>query len=161
MRDRKLICVIGIGLLAAVCIQLWDRDRPEPPKKKTPKVPQLSFLFQGYSNSPSGEKWGILMITNRDVCSLYLDVPVRVRFSDHPDLQTREVIWGKNPIPRQSSCQLAIYIPPESGRWSFECQVIRYEWKEGLRDLLPNWADRWVPQYSSGSGMAGTGWIQQ
>ncbi len=162
MRHRKVISICSVGFVAAIAIYLWSRDDAEPPSKKGPKMPLFSVSFQGYSNSLGGEKWGVLLITNRDVHTLSLDAPVRVRFLDHPDLEARQLRWGVNPLPRGASSWVAVQIPPASGAWSFQCCVLRCTWQEEVAERLPGWLARWVPGPGvSARADVNTGWIPQ
>ncbi len=163
MRHRKLIWIVALAFVVAVCIHLWGRDMPEARPKKSPNMPLFSVLFQGYSNSLSGEKWAILVITNRDVCTLDLLVPVRVRFLEHPEQEARQILFDGTPLPRRSSCRVAIQIPAASGAWKFYCRITRDTWQEELRGRLPDWLDHCIPGSSTAPAMAyvDTGWIPQ
>ncbi len=147
---------VALAGVAAAVILIWDLYHAEPSPKARPA---FSVSFQGYSNSPSGEKWAILMITNRDVCTIIFQLPSRVSFSGHPDLESRRAIFADNPLPRKADCRVAIPLS-SSGAWRFVCRVTRYTRREELAGRLPDWLGRLVAgTRAPSSSYVDTGWV--
>ena len=149
---------LALAFVAAAVILMWDWSNAEPSPKARPA---FSVWFQGYSNSPSGEKWAVLIITNRDVCTLVFQVPARVSFLGHPDLESRRALFANNPLPRKADCRVAIPLSP-SGAWKFVCPVTRYPRREEVAERLPDWLGRLVAGTRKPAiSYIDTGWVNQ
>ncbi len=144
-RRRKLGWFCLLAAMAAIGITLWSREDGEPRPPQIPKPIAFSVSFQGYSNSPSGQRCAILTVTNRDFGDLYL-VPgsATVEFAAHPG-GGQETYW-KHPgfIPRRSCGRIAVEIPPAPGAWRMRCIISRYTWRDTARDIL---SSRRVPDF--------------
>src|SRR5688572_3010051 len=85
-RHRKLGWFCLFAVIAAIGITFWSQDgEPRPPQ--IPKPIAYSVSFQGYSNSPSGQRWAILTVTNRDFGNLCFANPMSVEFAAQPDVE--------------------------------------------------------------------------
>ncbi len=147
---------VALALAAAAVILMWNWSQAEPSPKASAA---FSVSFQGYSNSPSGEKWAVLMITNRDVCTLVFQLPARVSFLGHPDLESRRAFFSHNPLPGKADCRVSIPLS-SSGAWKFVCRVTRYTRREEFAGRLPDWLGRLVAgTRGPASSYVDTGWV--
>ena len=135
-RHRKLSWFCRLALIAAVGITLWSCEDGEPRPPQISKPIAFSASFQGYSNSPSGQRWAILTITNRDFGNLYLANPMSVEFAAHPG-HGQETHW-KTPdfIPPHCCGRIAVEIPPAPGDWRMRCIISRYTWRDPVYNAL-------------------------
>jgi hypothetical protein len=82
-RYRKLLWLCLLAAIAAICINLLSSEDGEPRPAQIPNPIAFSVSFQGYSNSPSGPRWAILTVTNRDFGNLCFAGPCTVELSGH------------------------------------------------------------------------------
>ncbi len=163
MRHRRLVWFCLFASIAAVCLGLWGRDDREPRTVRPPSPIAASVLFQGYSNGLGGQKWAVLVVTNRDFGKMWFMNPCSVEFSSHPS-DARDVHWQlPPPFAPGSSARIAVEIPPETGSWRASFFLQRWTWRDHVRDarflswcpnvLLPRrtfqmqrFVTDWVPQ---------------
>jgi hypothetical protein len=149
MRHGKLIwfCIVAAGF--AVLIELWGREASKPLRRMPLEHFAVSVGFQGYSNSVSGERWGLLMITNSDRGDLNFSGPYMVQrgageLAPGEALEVvadwREAQW-KCPavLPVGSSCAVAVEVPPGTESWRTQCLLARTTWTDRLLTRLPRW----------------------
>jgi len=146
-RHRWLGWFCVLAVIAAIGITLWSREDGEPRPPQIPKPIAFSVSFQGYSNSPSGQRWAILTVTNRDFGDLRFAEPMIVEFAAHPG-DAAEPHW-KHPdfIAPRSSGSVAVEIPPAPGAWRMRCHISRSTWRDPLYNALSSrgWPDRLIP----------------
>src|SRR6478736_4140312 len=75
-RRRIAVFAVVIGTLI-LSVYLVRFSAPKDSRRR----PLASVCFLAYSNSPSGEKWALLTVTNRDTCDLVFCGPYTVEFA--------------------------------------------------------------------------------
>ena len=161
-RHRWLGWFCVLAVIAAIGITLWSREDGEPRPPQIPKPIAFSVSFQGYSNSPSGQRWAILTVTNRDFGNLCFANPMAVEFAAHPG-DGQETHW-KTPdfIPPRSCGRIAVEIPPAPGAWRMRCIISRYTWRDNVRDALPGWwPDFLLPRRTQIMDGLVTDWVRE
>ncbi len=162
-RHRKLGWFCLFAAMAAIGITLWSSEDGDPRTPQKPKPIAFSVSFQGYTNSPSGQRWAILTITNRDFGNLYLANPMIVEFAGQPG-DERETHW-KTPafIPPRSCGQIAVEIPPAPGAWRMHCIISRYTWKDMVRNALSSrrLPDFLLPRRTQTMDSLVTDWVRE
>jgi len=161
-RHRWLGWFCVLAVIAAIGITLWSREDGEPRPPQIPKPIAFSVSFQGYSNSPSGQRWAILTVTNRDFGNLCFANPMAVEFAAHPG-DGQETHW-KTPdfIPPRSCGRIAVEIPPTAGAWRMRCIISRYTWRDNVRDALPGWwPDFLLPRRTQIMDGLVTDWVRE
>lgn len=136
---RKLGWFCLLAVIAAIGVTLWSREEGEPRPPTIPKPIAFSVSFQGYSNSPSGQRWAILTVTNRDFGNLGFSGPFGVELSAR--LKDEQATRWMTPgfIPPHSCGRIAVEIPPAPGAWRARCRIIRSTWRDKVRNACPGW----------------------
>jgi hypothetical protein len=138
-RHRRLGWFCVFAAIAAIGISLWGREdgEPRPPRIPKPPIPiAFSVSFQGYSNSPTGQRWAILTVTNRDFGDLYLVAPNTVELSEHPrDAQDTHWKWPDS-IPPHSRGTVLVEVPRAPGFWRARCIISRWTWRDSVYNAL-------------------------
>jgi hypothetical protein len=163
MRHRKLAWFCLCAASVAVCLALWGRDDSKPRPVRPYRPIACSVSFKGYSNSPSGHKWAVLVVTNRDFGELSFSHPCSLFLSNHPS-DVLETHWQLAPsFAPHTSRRIAVEIPPESGTWRARFFLIRTTWRDSVRDFRPlSRCPDWLlphPTYSVGDVV--TEWVTQ
>ena len=163
MRHRKLAWFCLFASTVALCLALWGRDDVEPRPSGLRSPIACSVLFQGYSNSLSGQKWAVLIVTNRDFGDLLFANPITVEFAAHPG-DGQDTHW-KIPdfIPPRSCGRITVEIPPEPGNWRARCVVARWTWRDSVRNArVLNWCpDALLPRGTYQLQGLVTDWVPQ
>lgn len=163
VRRRKLVWFCLFASIVAVCLGLWVRDNIEPGPGGLRSPIACAVTFQGYSNSLSGQKWAVLIVTNRDFGDLLFMNPITVEFAAHPG-DGQDTHW-KIPefIPPRSCARIAVEIPPEPGNWRVRCIVARWTWRDSLRHarVLNRFPDALLPRGTYQLDGLVTGWVPQ
>ena len=159
-RHCKLLWSLPVLLLVCLLVRDWDKRSGAGPSK----LPAFSFSFQGYSNSPSGQRWAVLTVTNEDVCDLHFFGPTWLVFSDRlVDSFSAPLIMANNPLPGRTSCRAAIGLPHRQGSWRFQCALMRCTWRDKLSEHLPESLDDLLPGLRGAyvMGWFDTGWLAE
>jgi hypothetical protein len=164
-RHRKLVWFCLLAAMVAIGISLWSREdgEPRPPRNPKPWIPlAFSVSFQGYSNSPSGQRWAILTVTNRDFGDLYFADMMTVDLSNQPRA-AQDARW-KHPdfIPRRSCGRIVVEVPLAPGSWRAQCMISRWTWRDSVYSALSSrgWPTRLIPvRRTSVMGGIATEWI--
>jgi hypothetical protein len=145
-RHRKLVRFCLIAAMVAFCITLWNREDGEPRPPQSPKPIAFSVSFLGYSNSPSGQSWAILTVTNRDFGNLGFSGPFGVELATHPE-DEHATRWKTPGFIRPRSCgRIAVEIPPAPGDWRARCTIMRWTWRDAVWNAFPGWwPDNLIP----------------
>ena len=149
-RRRWLVWICLLALMATIGITLSNREggRPRRAQSPQPRKPiAYCASFQGYSNSPSGQRWAILTVTNRDFGELGFANPMTVQFSDDP-MDDQDVHWkGPDGIPPGSFGRIAVEIPPGRGAWRARCIIWRWTWRDSAYNAFSsrNWPAHLIP----------------
>lgn len=161
-RPRWLGWFCLLAVVAAIGLTLWSRDDGEPRPPQIPKPIAYSVLFQGYSNSPSGQRWAILTVTNRDFGDLCFANPMSVEFAAQP-ADEQETRWKTSGfIPPRSCGRIAVLIPPVPGAWRMNCMIIRSTWRDDVRGALPGWwPDFLLPRRTQIMDGLVTDWVRE
>jgi len=134
-RNRKLVWFCVLAVVAAIGVSLWGREdcEPRPPRIPKPRIPiAFSVSFQGYSNSPSGQRWAILTVTNRDFGDLYLANPMTVELSEHPR-DEQDARWKAPDFISPRSCgRMVVEVPLAPGSWRARCIISRWTWRDSV-----------------------------
>ncbi len=145
MRWRVSISVLVIVLLAIVAVLVVGRtSSPASPSEA------LKISFQGYSNSPSGQRFALFAVTNLDTCNLILWNGGAVEFADTNTPQDIEVFYslvGSN-LHRGVPYAMFTGSPSNHLRWRLTWMVHRSSFKQALVDItgrIPL-----VPDYNNG-----------
>jgi len=106
-------------------------------KALVPAAPKLSFSLCAYSNSPSGVKFAILSLTNRDTCDLTFNGPPLVEFEGTDYLTAASSSAPPDSRLRKAdSCILVVPVPVPQGRWRVRWNVTRHTFRESLGPRL-------------------------
>jgi hypothetical protein len=169
MRYRKIVWLLALVPLTALCMRLWESgDGLSRARTRAVKAPAISAAFQCYSNGVGGHKWAILVITNRDSCDLLFSSGAYIDFSNaQMKTEFANIVALDNtstfPFRRGSYCKSAVEMTHTAGCWRLRIGVRRDTWRDKLWDRAPGWLDRLFPghqgQYEGGS--LDTGWIPQ
>jgi hypothetical protein len=166
-RHRKLGWFCLLAAMAAICITLWSRDDGETRPPQIPKPIAFSVSFLGYSNCPSGQRWAILTVTNRDFGNLYFANPMSLEFAARPEDEQEthyaETHWKTSGVIPPGSCgRIAVEIPPVPGDWRMRCIISRYTWRDDVRDALPRWwPDFLLPRRTQIMDGLVTDWVRE
>ena len=139
-RHRKLAWFCLLASMLGACFALWGREGSGARPSKSAKPIACAISFQRYSNSPSGQKWAILLVTNRDFGTLYFEGPFLVEPPLPPADDSDETHWQKpQSLPPESSAEIAVEIPPSFRTWHARCTVVRVTWRDRARSAFPLW----------------------
>ncbi len=167
-RHRRLAWFSLFATIIAICLVVCGRENldSKPRSLHLPKPIAFSVSFQGYSNSLSGQRWAILVVTNRDFGNLYFSGTCLVEPLDHRLLHTDEdeTRW-QLPLfvaPR-TSARIAVEIPPAFRTWRARCTMIRYTWRDYVHNALVGWRlDGLIPvRPTCEYGSLVTDWVSQ
>ena len=146
-RHRWLGWFCVLAVIAAIGITIWSCEDGKPHPAQSPKPIAFSVSFQGYSNSPSGQRWAILTVTNRDFGNLCLGNPLTVEWSDHP--KDAQDTHGKLPdfIPPHSCGRMVVEVPLAPGSWRARCMISRSTWRDPIYNALSSrgWPAHLIP----------------
>lgn len=161
MRHRRLVWFGLSASIVAVWLTFWGRD--DMGRQPKPHIPiACSISFQAYSNSPSGQSWAILLVSNNDIGKLCFAGPCLLVLSNRPsgDVETH---WQlAPPIASRTCTQIAVEIPPESGTWRVGVTVLRDTWRDHVRELRSlGWPDQLLPRPTFGIRCIYTDWVPQ
>jgi hypothetical protein len=161
VRHRKLAWFCLFASIVAACLALWGRDDIEPRTIRLPSPIACSVSFQGYSNSLSGQKWAVLVVTNRDFGDLAFVGPYSVELSSHPS-DGRDVHWQLAPrLAPRCSARIAVEIPPEPGTWRARFCLERWTWRDSARNILHRCPDCLRPRRTYKVQYFATDWVPQ
>jgi hypothetical protein len=130
---RRILISLLIVLCAAGAIVMT------PTKKKDYPRPLLSVSLQNYSNSPTGNCFAFLNITNRDSCDVRFDSSGWLQFTDRSTEADAPSAIDYSVLKQGASRVLAIEVPPHQGRWRVVWAVTRLAPRERIRTRLPDW----------------------
>jgi hypothetical protein len=139
MRRRKLIwfgipiSIVGIAIALTFCMT----EQPVSSSKKS----LLAVSFLSYSNSPSGQTYVILGMTNLDSCDLILCGMFATDFSDKPDAldETRWCSLPTSALHPGAYFQGVAQVPARKGKWRLRWNVQRWRLRDRAMLLLGNW----------------------
>ena len=139
-RHRKLAWLCLLAALASIGITLWSYDDGNPRAPHLPAPITAAISFQGYSNSPGGQRWALLTVTNSDFGTLYIAAGSSlVELSNRP-ASSLDADWQyPTSMPPHSTATVAAAIPPALGPWRVRCMVVRVTWKDTVRNNFPGW----------------------
>src|SRR5690348_971613 len=120
MRPRVLIPILLLVFAVAIVAIVFSSRSPA-------RKPQLSFASLGYSNSPSGERFAILAVTNQD--KFAISFGTRGTFiwfdSTNPPVGSPSSTENTPDVPGGGSRILFVSLPPHQVRCSVEVYVSR------------------------------------
>jgi hypothetical protein len=128
--------------------------------------PAASMHFESYSNASNGDKWALLMVTNRDTCDLLFTGPYTIEFTPshtNDDALSDQARWQVPSLVAPGSAGVvAVKIPPEQRRWRASCFLVRHPLQDKLKAGLPGRIS-WAVRDSRGWQMDSfnTDWISQ
>ena len=136
---RKLAWFCLLAVVAASGLTLWSREDDAPRPAQISKPIAFSVSFQGYSNSPSGQRWAILTVTNQDFGNLSLADPMTVELSGHPRDEQGAHWYASGFIPPHSSGRMVVEVPLAPGTWRARCIILRWTWRDTVHNAFPPW----------------------
>jgi hypothetical protein len=148
MRARTVILILLAMLLVAIAAIGLSSLTPATP-------PKLSFSSVGYSNSPSGERFSVLVITNEDRFALSFGTRGSYIWFDSTNTPVGAGSSTENTpdIPASGSRTVSVSIPPHTVRCSVEVYVTRQT--PMARFIEVTGADRWRLPFLSAPAVYG------
>lgn len=138
-RHRKLAWLCLLVALASIGLSIWSYDR-EPRAPQLPAPIAATISFQSYSNSPSGQRWALLTVTNSDFGTLYFAAgSFLVELSNQPSSYL-DADWHRPmSLPPHSTDTVAVPVPADMGPWRARCTVVRDTWRDRFPNIFPGW----------------------
>jgi hypothetical protein len=142
MHRRKILVFTAASVISALCVYLVLENLYSPEREDSVRRPLASVCFHSYSNSPTGEKWALLTVSNRDTCELIFVGPYTLEFTpfrtndDVPGDQARWQVPAL--VAHGSACMLALKLPPDQRRWKAGCFLVRYPLQDKVKERLPD-----------------------
>ena len=139
-RHHKLAWLCLLVALVAFGLTLWSYDDGTPRAPLEPSPIAATISFQSYSNSPSGQRWALLTVTNSDVGTLsFAAGSFLVELSNQP-ASYLDADWQRpRSLPARSTATVAVQIPAALGPWRASCLVVRETWRDRFPDIFPRW----------------------
>jgi len=143
-RHRKLAWLCLLVALVSIGLTLWSyNSEPRAPLVSAPIA--AAIFFQSYSNSPSGQRWAILTVTNSDFGTLYFAAgSFLVELSNQPSSYL-DADWQRpRSLPPHSTATVAVPIPADLGPWRASCMIVRDTWRNRVPNVFPRWWPDWL-----------------
>ena len=144
LAKRSQFAVIGLVVL---CGYVGVRFLTEPISETSARRPAGSVWFNSYSNSPSGERWALLTVTNRDTCDLVFVGPYSIEFNpshtNDAELDDRAQWQVPASIAPGFACLVAIKATHDERPWRARFFLRRFPMQDKLKERLPHSMD-WV-----------------
>ena len=140
-RGTRFVVVAVTGSALALCAYLIVKNFHLATRDILVRRSVASVSFQSYSNSPSGEKWALLTVTNGDTCELIFLGPFSLEFKPFRtnDVLCDQAHWEAPALVAPGSvCTLALKLPPDPRPWRASCFLRRHPLQDKLEERLPD-----------------------